>query len=112
MAASRTPGATIPEELQREADRIQEQFSQLQIILNNAASHLAEMSTMMQPYDTTLAGKMDELNQIISDYVPKAKNIYDDVLDSLSAYAANLSSSLENLTGGIDKLRSSVDNLA
>ncbi len=109
--ASRTPGSTIPEELQRQADRIQEQFFQLQTILTNAAGHLSEMSRMMEPYDVTLSGKMSELDQIISDYVPKARDIYDEVSNSLSTYASNLLTSLDDLTSGIDNLRTSVENL-
>lgn len=111
MAASRTPGATIPEELQREADRIQEQFSQLKIILNSAAADLGEMSQLMEPYDSSLASKITELGNIILDYAPKAEGIYDEVSNSLSTYAINLASSLDNLAHGIENLRNSVDAL-
>lgn len=111
MAASRTAGATVPEELQRQSDRITEQLTQLNIILDTVTDRLGQMSTMMANYDPELVTQINNLKSSLETYKGKAADIYGDVSYSLARYAANLLQNLEALTGNVTEIGNIVEGL-
>ena len=64
--AARTPAATLPEELQRQSDRIREQLAQLKKMLGTISTNLAGMSGIMEKYSPELQTEIDKLLGSIS----------------------------------------------
>lgn len=111
MAASRTKGATIPEELQRQSERVDEQLSQLNIILDTIMDRLDQMSVMMENYSPDLVAQIKNLRASLESYKTKTGKIYGDVSYSLAKYAVNLLQNLENLIGSVTEIGNAIQNL-
>lgn len=110
-AASKNPDSTVPGELSRQAKRIEEQLSALNIILDTVTDHLKEMQTMMKSYSPTLVKQFELLSNYLVDYKSRAGTIYGEVSDSLQTYAYNLLHNLDNLTNSVTQIGKSVENL-
>ncbi len=95
--ASLTPAKTLPEELQRQSERVQEQLQCLKTILDNVENRLHSMSSMMENKNTDLSSQLSNLADHLENYESKAQAIYDDVSDSLSSYSVAILNSIESL---------------
>ena len=104
-------GSTVPEELQRQSDRINTQLNNLDNILNVVTDHLSEMSTIMDKYSPRLVSQINDLTSYLDTYKTKAKEIYGEVADSLSNYANNLLYNIDDLIGNVEKIGNSIENL-
>ncbi|HAB66868.1 MAG TPA: hypothetical protein DCE23_05830 [Firmicutes bacterium] len=111
MAASRTKGATVPEELSRQSQRVDEQLAQLNKILDIIMNRLDNMSRMMNNYSPELVSQIKDLRASIESYKTKAGKIYKDVSYSLATYAMNLLQNLEGLITSVNKISASVKEL-
>lgn len=111
MAASRTAGATVPEELKRQSERITEQLTQLNKILDTVTDHLNEMGTMMENYSPDLVKQVTSLSGSLTAYKGKAANIYSEVSQSLATYATGLIQNLENLSSNVEGIGTAIENL-
>ncbi len=111
MAASRTPADTVPEELQRQSERIQEQYERLTSIINTIRTDLSDMSTIMGPYSADVVAQINNLNEALGKYKDRSADIYTDVSNSLAMYAANLLQNLESLRTSIENIGTTIEGL-
>lgn len=111
MAAERTTGATIPEELLRQSGRVTEQLQCLFKILDTTTDHLEDMSVIMGDYSPELTAEIKKLKDSIVAYRAKSNDIYTDVSDELRNYATNLINNLTELTTSVQNISAAIESL-
>ena len=111
MPAARTPAATIPEELQRISDRINEQLDCLEGILNTTSQHLEEMSGIMKDYKPEVANQIDLLKSSVDIYKSSVRGIYGQISGGLASYSSALLFNLDDLTSSVRTVTEAVDAL-
>ena len=109
--ANTAQASTVPLELKRQSQRIDEQVAQLAKMLDTISSHLAEISTMMKPYDEKLVTQVNSLKNAVETYKSKSKEIYGDMSSAILRYALSLLNNLEDLTKNISSITSAVESL-
>lgn len=111
MDTSRVAAQTVPEELQRQSVRVNEQIAKLNIILDTTIDHLTRMSKIMENYSPDLVKQINTLAKSVTEYRTKAGKIYGEISESLLNYATNLLHNLENLTASVGNIVTSVQDL-
>ena len=106
-----TPVDTVPAELERQANRINEQVAKLGTMLNTISNHLGDISTMMKDYDPNLVTQVNNLKNAIQSYKTKSANIYGEMSEVLKTYAQGLRYNLDDLTSKVTAITSSVEAL-
>lgn len=108
---SRTPAGTIPEEMKRQAGRVDQQVTNLNKILDTVSNDLLEMSTKMANFSPDLVSQINNLRSVIEAYKGKSATIYGEVSNALNSYATSLSVNLTDLSNGISNVSSIVNGL-
>lgn len=112
MAASLSPAQTLPEELLRQSERIQEQLLCLNRILDTSTSHLGNMVNILTPYSSQeLVNEVNKLRNTLGAYKSKAGNIYNEVSEGLKTYALDLINNLTELQESIETISQAVESL-
>lgn len=111
MPASREQGATIPEELIRQSDRVIEQLDCLFTILDKTRENLEGMHGIMEPFSIELTTEIDKLDSSIKAYRAKSEDIYMEVSNSLRTYATSLMSELELLSHSVNNISEAINSL-
>ena len=111
MAASRTRASSLPEELQREAQRINEQLYCLGVILDKSNVALEDMTKVMIKYSPDMSAQIKKLQDALLSYKDKSRKIYGELSESLLIYAKNLMQSLNMLTEGVNEVAAAISEL-
>lgn len=113
QAATNTSASTntVPAELKRQSQRIVEQLTCLNTILDTTSDHLTEMSKMMANYSPDLVTQIDKLNSSLQTYKEKAGKIYGEMSESIGNYASGLLHNLDSLTSSISGISNTIESL-
>ena len=111
MPASRTAAETVPGELLRQSERVDEQLVRLGALLDIITERLEDMSNMMANYSPDLVTQFRALKTSLESYKTKANTIYKEIASSLSTYATSLLHYLDELTNNVAAIEQSVRDL-
>ncbi len=109
--AGRTPEESMPLEMQRQADRIEEQMGCLKVLLTKITDNIGTIKDTIGQKSPELTEQLELLKTAVSDYSGEATEIYTDVSESLRNYALNLAQNLEALRESISNITKSVNDL-
>lgn len=106
------PGAiTVPEELKRKSEIVENQLINLNRIIDLINERLENMITIMKNYSPELVEQFGILKASLETYKEKANTIYSEISESLGAYANNLLYYLGELTSKVNELKNTISSL-
>ncbi len=112
MAASKSPAATVPEEILRQSERISEQATCLVKIIDLLQEHLDNVIPRVRKANDAASNSIRSLKNSLTTYSSIAKSTYQNISEKLRDYSLKTTDNFEEMDASIKNVCSEIEKLS